>query len=283
MAASVRGPSGYVAADARRGSISAGAREIRFEDVEAVNVAYASGDTDTPSSYSVGLALAGGDELELSDDTESFGDARRLAVEFARECGVPIRDRSLGSEIVRRWQDWAAPLAERHRGTPPPRPPSHPPGDELTYDVAGMTMIFHAKPGSFRRFWKKPGGQQQKASVWQWIFGAILLPLFLVLFIPLIPFLAVAYLVVRFRTGGKGPLLEVSAEGVRHKALSDEWISAADVHDVDIAHGTVGQDRGPNGVVVRSDAARIHYGASTATAAELEWLRDWVRALVCGG
>jgi len=282
MAASVRGPSGYVAADARRGSISVGAREIPFTRVAAVEVAYASGDTDTPSSYGVALALAGGEALELSDDTRSFGDARRLAVEFARECGLPIRDRSLGSEIVRRWEDWETPLAERHRGTPPPRPPSHPPGDELTYDVSGMAMIFHARPGSFRRIWNNPG-RGQKTSILQWTFGLILLPIFLVLFIPLIPFLAVAYLVVRFRTGGKGPLLEVSAEGVRHRALTDEWIPAGDVRDVDITHGTAGSDPGPNGVVVRSDTVRIHYAASTAGAAELEWLRDWVRALVCGG
>ena len=282
MAASARGPSGYVAADARRRSISVGAREIPFSDVEAVEVTYSTGSSDDPSTHGVALSLRGGGSLELVRDAETFGEARTVAVDFARECGVPIHDRTLGERLERRWTDWHTPLAERHRADPPPRPPAQPPGDDLTYDVAGMTMVFHSKPGGLGRVWRD-ARKGPKASLGQWILGIVVLPLFLVLFVPLIPFLALAYLVVRFRTGGKGPLLEVSAEGVRLKRLSDEWIPAGEVRDVEILWATTTGQHEPQGVVVRSDTARLDYGASSASRAELEWLRDWVRALVCGG
>jgi hypothetical protein len=282
MPASVRGPSGYVAADARRGSISVGAREIRIPDVEAVEVTYTTGGSDDPSSHGVSLVLRDGGSLELARELESFGAARTVAVDFARECEAPIRDRTLGDLVERRWPEWDTPLAERHRAEPPPRPPAQPPGDDQTYDVSGMTMVFHSRPGGLGRIWRQARAGP-KASVGQWIVGIIVLPLFLILVVPLIPFLALAYVVVRFRTGGKGPLLEVSAEGVRHKRLSDDWIPAGEIRDVEIAWKTAAAGREPQALVVRSDTTRIDYGASAASVAELEWLRDWVRALVCGG
>ena len=283
MAASARSRSGNVVADARRGSVSVGAREIPFGNVKAVLVAFLSGDTDTPSSYQVSLDLHKGASLELVDDVRSFAEARRVAVDFARECGVPIRDRSLGDPIQRSADEWSTTFLERHGSAPPPRPSPTPPGEEVTFDVSGSAMQFHARPGSFMRMWRKPSGGK-KATPFQWIVGLIFLPIILALFIPLIPFIAIAYAVVHFRTGGKGPILEVSAEGVRHKGLTDERIPAHEIVDVDAA-STVrpGSTEPTYSVVVRSDAAKVSYDSSGASAEEIAWMRDWVRAIVSGG
>ena len=282
MAASARSRSGNVVADARRGSVSVGAREIPFGNVKAVLVAFLSGDTDTPSSYQVSLDLHTGASLELVDDVRSFAEARRVAVDFARECGVPIRDRSLGDAIERSADEWSATFLERHK-TPPPRPSATPPGEELTFDVNGPAMQFHARPGSFMRMWRKPS-RGKKATPFQWIVGIIFLPIILALFIPLIPFLAIAYAVVHFRTGGKGPILEVSTDGICHKGLTDERIPAHEIVDIDMASTVKPGSTEPSySVIVRSDEARVSYDSSGGTAEELTWVRDWVRAIVTGG
>jgi hypothetical protein len=272
-----------VAADARRGSISVGAREIPFRDVCAVLVGYQAGDTDTPSAYDVSLGLQKGAPLELLDGEQGFAVARRVAVDFARECGVPIRDRSLGDAIERTAEEWSATFLERHAGAPAPRPPATPPGEELTFDVSGATMRFHAKPGSFRRMWRRPT-PRRKTTPLQWVAAVFLVPIVLVLFVPLVPFLALAYAVVHFRTGGRGPILEVSTDGVCHKGLTDERIPAHEIVDIDAA-STVppGSTEPTRSVVVRSDAKRVSYDSSGANAAEIAWMRDWVRAIVSGG
>ena len=283
MTASVRGRSGFVAADARRGSVSMGAREIPFSNVKAVLVSYLAGDTDTPSSYEVSLDLHKGESLPLLDGARNFAEVRQVAVDFARECGVPIRDKSLGDPIARTADEWSQTFLERTRGVPPPRPSATPPGEELTFDVAGTTMQFHARPGSFRRMWRRPSGGK-KATPFQWIAGIILLPIILALFVPLIPFIAIAYAVVHVRTGGKGPILEVSTEGVCHKGLTDERIPAHEIVDVDAASTVRPGGTEPTfSVIVRSDAARVSYDSSGASAEEIAWMRDWVRAIVAGG
>ena len=283
MAASVRGPSGTVAADARRGSVSVGAREIPFRDVAAVLVGYVGAKTETMPTYPVSLDLRKGGSLELIRDEEAFSVARTVAVDFARECGVPIRDASLGEVVVERTpEEWSTTFVERHRDAPPPRPSSTPPGEELTFDVDGMTMMFHSRPGSFRRMWKRPS-TAKKATPFQWLIGIIFLPLLLVLIVPLIPFLAIAAAVVYFRTGGKGPILEVSTEGVRLKGLADEWLPAREIVDVEITVTRPAGGEVSKGLLVRSDGKRLDYGASGASDAELLWLRDWVRAIVAGG
>jgi hypothetical protein len=285
MAVAVRGRSGFVAADARRGSVSVGAREIPFRDLAAVEVGYSGGDADTAAAYAVSLDLRGGrgESLELASGEESFAEARRIAVDFARECGVPIRDRSLGDPIDRTADEWSTTFLERHRHAPPPRPSPTPPGEELTFDVSGTTMRFHARPGSFRRMWRRPAGGS-KATPLQWVAGIVLLPILLALFIPLIPFIAVAFAVVHYRTGGKGPILEASTEGVCHKRLGDERIPAHEIVDIEVASTTrPGGTEPAASVVIRSDAARVSYDCSGASAEELAWVRDWVRAIVAGG
>ena len=283
MPASVRTGSGFVTADARRGSVSVGARAVPFDGIDAVEVAWSDGGGDGGATYGVALALRDGEPLPLLEDAAGFGEARTVAVDFARECGVPIRDRTLGKPIEREWREWSATLKERHAGAPPPRPPSHPPGDEYTYDVDGAAMVFHTRPGSFRRLFRRKE-PRKKATVGQWILGILFLPIIVVLFVPLIPFIALAYLFVHVRTGGKGPLLEVSAAGVRLKRLDDEWIPADEIRDVELswAAGESG-DLVVKDLVVRSDTARIAYGLSSASETEMEWMRRWVRALVCGG
>jgi hypothetical protein len=283
MPASVRSGSGFVRADARRGSVSAGARTIPFAAVEAVEVTWAGGDSETAARYSVALAMKRGAALDLVEEANTFGEARAAAVEFARECGVPIRDRTLGRAVEREWSEWAATLRERHRDAPPQRPPSHSPGDEFTYDVDGTAMVFHSRPGSFRRLFRGKG-PRKKATIGQWVVGILFLPIVLVLFVPLLPVIGLAALAVYMRTGGKGPLLEVSAAGVKQKRLGDEWIPADEIRDVEISWAA-----GPEGdlvaqdLIVRSDTVRLAYGGSSASATELEWMRCWVRALVCGG
>jgi hypothetical protein len=283
MPTSVRTASGFVTADARRGSVSAGARTIPLAGIEAVEVTWSDGGGDGGARYRVTLEVRDGAGLELVDEAAAFGEARTVAVEFARECGVLIRDRTLGKAMDRPWQEWAATLKERHAGAPPPRPPSHSPGDEYTYDVDGTAMVFHARPGSFRRLFRHQG-PRKKTTAGQWIVGILFLPVIIVLFVPLIPFIALALLFVHVRTGGKGPLLEVSAAGVRLKRLDDEWIPADEIRDVEIswAAGESG-DLAARDLVVRSDTARISYGLSSASETEMEWMRRWVRALVCGG
>lgn len=283
MAASVRTSSGFVTADARRGSVSAGPREVPFEDLEAVEVAYAGGDADTAATYAVSLVRGGGPPIPLVEEAETFGDARVPAVEFARECGLPIRDATFGKAIERRWEEWAAPLKERQGDAPPPRPPAHSPGDELRFTVEGTWLLFHSRPGSLRRIWKK-SREGPKATLGQWILGIIFLPLFLVLFVPLLPVIAVAALVVYLRTGGRGPTLEVSSDGVRQKALDETWIPADEIRDVEVFWKREPPgELAPFELVVRSDGARISYSGSGAGTAEMEWLRDWVTAIVCGG
>ena len=285
MPASVRTKAGFVRADARRGGVSVGARDVPLARVEAVDVRMTAGDGETAATYAVTLAVPG-DDIGLAEDVATFGEARALAVEFARECGVPIHDRSLGRPITREWSEWASTLRERHRDAPPPRPPAQSPGDEFTYDVVGQVMVFHSRPGSFRRMWKRPTkGAKKKHSIGAWIVAIVFLPLILVLVVPLIPFLLLALAVVYFRTGGKGPLLEVSAEGVKDKALGDEWVSAHEIRDVEVAWAANPEtgDLAPQDLVVRTDGKVLRYGASGAGEAEMAWMRDWVRALVCGG
>ena len=285
MPASVRTRSGFVRADAQRGGVSVGARDVPMARVEAVEVRRTAGDADNPATYSVALAVAG-DDIALAEDAGAFGEARALALEFARECGVPIRDHTLGRTVTREWSEWASTLRERHRHAPPPRPPRESPGDEFVYHVEGDAMVFHSRPGSFTRMWKRPGAKPKKKwTVGQWIGGAIVLPLFLVLVLPLAPLILLALAAVHLRTGGKGPLLLASAAGVRLKRLDDEWMPAEDIRDVEIgwAADAATGELAPRDLVVRSDAAVISYGASGATEAEMEWMRGWVRALVCGG
>ena len=285
MPASVRTKAGFVRADARRGGVSVGARDVPIGRVEAVEVRMTAGDGETAATYVVTLAVPG-DDIGLAEDAATFGEARALAVEFARECGVPIRDRTLGLLVTREWPEWAATLKERHRHAPPPRPVAQSPGDEFTYDVVGQAMVFHSRAGSFRRMWNRPSrGPKKKMTIGNWIVAVVFLPLILVMVVPLTPFLLLALAVVYFRTGGKGPLLEVSAEGVKDKALGDEWVAAAEIRDVDVAWAANPEtgEMAPQDLVVRTDAKALRYGASGAGEAEMTWMRDWVRALVCGG
>ncbi len=285
MPASVRTKAGFVRADARRGGVSVGARDVPIARVEAVEVRMTAGDGETAAIYAVTLAVPA-EDIPLADDLATFGEARALAVEFARECGVPINDRTLGRLIRREWPEWASTLRERHRDAPPPRPPAQSPGDEFTYDVVGQAMVFHSRAGSFRRMWNRPSsGPKKKMTVGNWIAAIVFLPLILVLFVPLVPFLLLALAVVYFRTGGKGPLLEVSAEGVKDKALADEWVGAHAIRDVEVAWAANAEtgELDPQDLVVRTDDKVLRYGASGAGEAEMTWMRDWVRALVCGG